>query len=76
MTKIYRLLASWTKVIIVNLQIRKIRAFLKKTQMYTLKNLLVYVTALAGAQQQQSTLQNTETWNTTNSKSCLVLKEF
>ena len=62
----YRLIASWTKVIIVNLQIPKIRAFLKKPQMYTLKNLLVYVTALAGAQQQQPTLQNTETWNTTN----------
>ena len=38
------------------------------------KNLLVYVTALAGAQQEQSTLQNIETWNATNSKNFLVLK--
>ena len=40
------------------------------------KNLLVSVTALACAQQEQSTLQNPETWNTTNSKKFLVLKDF
>ena len=34
------------------------------------------MTALAGVQQEQSTLQNTEKWNTTNSKKFLVLKEF
>ena len=34
------------------------------------------MTALAGVQQKQSTLQNTEKWNTTNSKKFLVLKEF
>ena len=38
--------------------------------MYTLKNVLVLVSALADAQQEQSTLQNTETWNTANSKKC------
>ena len=32
--------------------------------------------ALAGAQQEQSTLQNNETWNTTNSKKFLFLKDF
>ena len=34
------------------------------------------VTALAGVQQEQSALQNTEKWNTTNSKKFLVLNEF
>ena len=34
------------------------------------------VTALDGVQQEQSTLQNTQTWNTTNFQKFLVLKEF
>ena len=34
------------------------------------------MTALAGVQQEQSTQQNTEKWNTTNSKEFLVLKQF
>ena len=75
MTKYYRLIASWTKVIIMNLHIN--RNFPKKQlNVYPkkVKNLLVYVTALAGAQQEQSTLQNIETWNATNSKNFLVLK--
>ena len=33
----------------------------------TVKSLLVQVTALAGVQQEQPTLQNTKKWNTTNS---------
>ena len=34
------------------------------------------MTALAGVQHEQSTLQNTEKWNTTNSKKFIVLKNF
>ena len=75
MTKYYRLIASWTKFIIMNLHIN--RNFPKKQlNVYPkkVKNVLVYMTALAGAQQEQSTLQNIETWNATNSKNFLVLK--
>ena len=34
------------------------------------------MTALAGVQHEQSTLQNNEKWNTTNSKKFIVLKNF
>ena len=44
--------------------------------MYTLKTLPVKVTPLAGAQQEQSTLQNTETWNTRCSKKEICSKGF